>query len=115
MLIAQSLFIDGICIVIGELGTILMKSYVVKELVGSGLWPSNLTLTFPSSCASPLTLPTDFGTEVDVAVRECFVGGLLNAGADLAIGNDKPLNFPRLATPTPQVNCVLYPEHSVPN
>jgi hypothetical protein len=35
-------------------------------------------------------------------------------GGDFAIGRDKPLSFPRLATPTPQVNVVRYPEHSLP-
>lgn len=60
-------------------------------------------------------LPTDFGSEVAVEALVCFADGLFGAGADLAMGRDKPLNFPRLATPTPQVNCVLYPEHSVPN
>lgn len=42
------------------------------------------------------------------------VGGLLGTGADLATGSDKPRSFPRLATPTPHVNWVLYPEHSFP-
>ena len=31
-----------------------------------------------------------------------------------AIGHDSPRNFPLLATPTPHVNVVLYPEHSLP-
>lgn len=29
-------------------------------------------------------------------------------------GSDIPRSLPRLATPTPQVNVVLYPEHSLP-
>lgn len=33
---------------------------------------------------------------------------------DLAIGNDMPRSFPRLATPTPQVSVVRYPVHSLP-
>lgn len=33
---------------------------------------------------------------------------------DLTMGRDKPRNFPRLATPTPQVSVVRYPEHSFP-
>ncbi len=32
----------------------------------------------------------------------------------LAIGNDSPRNLPRLATPTPHVNVVLYPAQSFP-
>jgi hypothetical protein len=53
--------------------------------------------------------------EIDEAARGRFAaGGLLGAGADFATGRDRPLSFPRLATPTPQVNCVLYPEHSLP-
>ena len=31
-----------------------------------------------------------------------------------ATGRDSPRSFPRLATPTPHVNCVLYPEHVLP-
>lgn len=30
------------------------------------------------------------------------------------MGRDKPRSLPRLATPTPHVSCVLYPEHSLP-
>lgn len=33
---------------------------------------------------------------------------------DLAMGNDMPRSFPRLATPTPQVRVVRYPVHSLP-
>jgi hypothetical protein len=32
-----------------------------------------------------------------------------------AIGNESPRNFPLLATPTPHVNVVLYPEQSLPS
>jgi hypothetical protein len=35
-------------------------------------------------------------------------------GGDFAMGSDRPRSFPRLATPTPQVKVVLYPEHSFP-
>jgi hypothetical protein len=35
-------------------------------------------------------------------------------GGDLAMGSDRPRSFPRLATPTPQVKVVRYPEHSFP-
>jgi hypothetical protein len=46
-----------------------------------------------------------FGREVVAEeVLECLAEGLLGAGADLAMGNDKPLSFPLLATPTPHVN-----------
>lgn len=48
------------------------------------------------------------------AARGRLAGGLLGAGADLATGRESPRSFPRLATPTPQVNWVLYPEHSFP-
>jgi hypothetical protein len=37
-------------------------------------------------------------------VRARDGGGLLIAGADLAIGKESPRSFPRLATPTPHVN-----------
>lgn len=46
--------------------------------------------------------------------RGRFLGGLFGAGADLATGRESPRSLPRLATPTPHVNCVLYPEHSFP-
>jgi hypothetical protein len=35
-------------------------------------------------------------------------------GGDFAIGKDRPRSFPRLATPTPHVKVVRYPEHSLP-
>jgi hypothetical protein len=36
------------------------------------------------------------------------------AGCAPVIGRDSPRNLPRLATPTPQVNVVLYPAQSRP-
>lgn len=48
-----------------------------------------------------------------VRVGELFLTAALTGGA-LAMGRDKPRSLPRLATPTPQVSCVLYPEHSLP-
>lgn len=83
-----------------------MKSYVVKGLEGIFPMDSNLILT--SSSHPSFILDT-----VDEALGR-FKGGLLGTGADLATGRDRPLSFPRLATPTPQVSCVLYPEHSFP-
>ena len=59
------------------------------------------------------SLPSRCLETVDAA-RGRFTGGLFGAGADLATGRDRPRSFPRLATPTPQVNWVLYPEHSLP-
>ena len=44
-------------------------------------------------------------------------GGSFSTGATFllfAMGNDRPRSFPLLATPTPQVNVVLYPEQSFP-
>ena len=52
--------------------------------------------------------------EIDDAARGRFEGGLLGAGADFAMGRERPRSLPLLATPTPQVNWVLYPEHSLP-
>ncbi len=52
--------------------------------------------------------------EIDEDARGRAAGGLLATGADFATGRDKPRNLPLLATPTPQVNWVLYPEHSLP-
>jgi hypothetical protein len=36
------------------------------------------------------------------------------AAVAFAMGNDRPRSLPRLATPTPQVRVVRYPEHSFP-
>ena len=41
-----------------------------------------------------------------------FFSGL--TGGALAMGRERPRSLPRLATPTPHVSCVLYPEHSFP-
>lgn len=43
----------------------------------------------------------------------CDFGGMV-AGREPATGRDSPRNLPRLATPTPHVRVVLYPEHSWP-
>lgn len=42
------------------------------------------------------------------------VSVLCSAFFDFAIGNARPRNLPLLATPTPQVKVVLYPEQSLP-
>lgn len=43
-----------------------------------------------------------------------LVDGSLPSGFLLATGLERPLSLPRLATPTPHVNVVLYPEQSFP-
>jgi hypothetical protein len=43
-----------------------------------------------------------------------FAAGSLPSGFLLATGLERPLSLPRLATPTPHVNVVLYPEQSFP-
>ena len=84
----------------------MTKSYVVKGFPGTGD-------PRPIDSILILTSSSFFWDIVDDA-RGLDGGGLFGAGADLATGKDNPLNFPRLATPTPQVNWVLYPEHSFP-
>ena len=81
----------------------LTKSYCVSGWFGTD---ADSILTLISS-------PERARDVVEMA-RGRVLGGLLGAGADRATGSDKPLSFPRLATPTPQVNWVLYPEHSLP-
>jgi hypothetical protein len=73
---------------------------------GIGRMDSNLVL--PSSSMSL----RDLNRVEDARCR--VAGGLRGAGEDFATGRDRPRSLPRLATPTPQVNCVLYPEHSLP-
>lgn len=85
----------------------LIKSYVVNGL--AGIWPIDSSLILISSSSFSFILDT-----LDAALGR-FDGGLLAAGADLATGRESPRSFPRLATPTPQVSWVLYPEHSFPN
>ncbi len=41
-----------------------------------------------------------------------FFGSRVTGGA-FAMGRERPRSLPRLATPTPQVSWVLYPEHSL--
>ena len=53
----------------------------------------------------------------------CCDGRLLDVGGETgiasfcvpAMGSDRPRSLPLLATPFPQVNCVLYPEQSFPS
>lgn len=68
---------------------------MVNGLLGIERADSNLILI-----SSPFLL---FREMWDIA-RGLVAGGLRAAGADFATGNDNPLNFPRLATPTPHVN-----------
>ena len=53
---------------------------------------------------------------VDAEAVDCTFGSLVAVvvEGDLAMGNDMPRSFPRLATPTPQVRVVRYPVHSLP-
>jgi hypothetical protein len=78
-------------------GAMLTKSYVVSGLLGIEAGDSSLTLT------SSLLRARE---AVEMA-RGRVLGGLFGAGADLATGRERPLSLPRLATPTPHVNCVL--------
>lgn len=52
---------------------------------------------------------------VVLALERLTVGflGSRETGGAFAIGRDRPRSLPRLATPTPQVSWVLYPEHSL--
>jgi hypothetical protein len=52
-------------------------------------------------------------TETVELFRTCALGSCVAMG-DFAIGKDMPRSFPRLATPTPHVRVVRYPEHSFP-
>lgn len=70
-------------------------------MVGVGVWEdsiadptsSELFLRFATLLFNPTSLPSSF-------LR--------------STGLDSPRSLPRLATPTPHVNVVLYPEHSFP-
>jgi hypothetical protein len=60
------------------------------------------------------TLMVSLSVLVDRVGRERAVSDFVVEVGCLATGVDSPLSFPRLATPTPQVNWVLYPEQSFP-
>jgi hypothetical protein len=47
-------------------------------------------------------------------MRWAFGSWVAVEGGDFAMGKDMPRSFPRLATPTPHVRVVRYPEHSFP-
>lgn len=51
---------------------------------------------------------------VEVCVFDSRVVVVVVCVGDLGTGRDIPRSLPRLATPTPQVNVVRYPEHSLP-
>lgn len=73
-----------------------------------------------SSCLIAWTLSGALRGELGVLMTGdvcSFVGpeetsGLV--GGELRIGKERPRSFPRLATPTPQVKVVRYPEQSLP-
>lgn len=69
-------------------------------VVGVGVWQDSTT-------APRIELFLRFATPL-------FVAGSLPSGFLLATGLERPLSLPRLATPTPHVNVVLYPEQSFP-
>jgi hypothetical protein len=71
----------------------------MKGFEGMDRMDSNLILTSSSVGSRDL--------EIDEEARGRAAGGLRGTGADFATGSDKPRSLPRLATPTPQVNCVL--------
>ena len=86
---------------------ILTNSYILTGFEDMVRIDSSLILTSSSSVGSR-------DPDIDEEAWGRAIGGLLGIGADFATGRDKPRNLPRLATPTPQVNCVLYPEHFSP-
>jgi hypothetical protein len=51
---------------------------------------------------------------LDSRPRDEFLSRAIGFCLLAAIGSDSPLNFPRLATPTPHVKVVLYPAQSFP-
>lgn len=69
-------------------------------VVGVGVWQDSTT-------APRIELFLRFATPL-------FVVASLPSGFLLATGLERPLSLPRLATPTPHVNVVLYPEQSFP-
>lgn len=99
-----------------ELGSMLTKLYVVGvaaqrawvALGGLRSWPpcteSDALRVGPSLASLP-------GPLVFLSSSPSTVGATL---LDLAMGKDRPRSLPLLATPTPQVNWVLYPEQSLP-
>lgn len=75
------------------------------------------TLPRASNLVGPGCAVVVVGVETD-AVEVCVFESravLADCVGDLATGRDIPRSFPRLATPTPQVRVVRYPEHSFPS
>lgn len=68
----------------------------------------------PFTCGTLLggSLPILARVGVDIVV--CETAAVAETFCDPETGKDKPRSFPRLATPTPHVNVVLYPEHRPP-
>jgi hypothetical protein len=73
---------------------------VLFTVVGVGVWQDSTT-------APRIELFLRFATPL-------FVAESLPSSFLLATGLERPLSLPRLATPTPHVNVVLYPEQSFP-
>lgn len=81
-----------------------------------GEWIPKSTLLRVSSLAGLCCVVVVVGVATD-AVDFCAFESrvvLVVCVGDLAIGSDMPRSLPRLATPTPQVKVVRYPEHSLP-
>lgn len=111
---------DATVVVVGAVGSMqFTKSYVV-ELACAEVGAGGL-------CSCPLLLlpvlendPTRARVEPSFASLRGAVLGLSSPSSlwaallEDAIGRDNPRSLPLLATPTPHVNVVLYPEQSFP-
>ena len=112
---------DATVVVVCAVGSIqLTKSYVVElecaEVGAGGLWSCPLLLLLPVLENDPTRERVDpsFASFRGAVLGLSSTSSLWTALLDDAIGSDNPRSLPLLATPTPHVSVVLYPEQSLP-
>ena len=105
---------------IGLVGPKYWYSCGAENKIGlAGLWgdrapKSTLPRLLKFLCSCWVLADEAVLTEAMELFRVCLGSCVVVVVVDLITGKVMPLSLPRLATPTPQVSVVRYPEHSFP-
>ena len=101
---------------VGAFGSTLINPNVVVTGVLSVEFDGVNLASATGSCLIPPLFCSCRGFDTEPVLR-FFAGLSFSTGATFllfSMGNARPRNFPLLATPTPHVNTVLYPEQCLP-
>lgn len=93
-------------------GEVALGEFASGEVAGNSVSYADLNM---ASLAVLDVLDTLDVEDFLLCAGTVFLGSVAPSSVSLATGHERPLSLPRLATPTPQVKVVLYPEQSFPN